>query len=178
MLIDILFILCLILAVFKGYTNGLIVAVFSLAGILIGLAAAMKLSAVVAVKLQAATSIGASWLPFISFALVLIAVIMLVRMGAALVQKAVELVFLGWLNKIAGIVLYLLLYAIVLSILLFFLEKLHFFSPATIQASVTYPYLQPIGPKVLDGIGTVVPFFKDMFVQVSSFFDGVEKTIK
>jgi membrane protein required for colicin V production len=48
MVIDAIFIVLMILAVIKGFRNGLIVAVFSFLGIIIGLAAAMKFSTVVA----------------------------------------------------------------------------------------------------------------------------------
>ena len=49
MFIDTLFLLAMIAALFKGYTKGLVVAVFSFAAIIIGLAAALKLSSAVAV---------------------------------------------------------------------------------------------------------------------------------
>lgn len=93
MLIDIIFLLCMILALIKGYRNGLIVAVFSFVAIVVGLTAAMKLSAYVAEKLGQQTSISQSWLPFISFAIVMIAVVILVRLGATALQKMVEMVF-------------------------------------------------------------------------------------
>jgi membrane protein required for colicin V production len=48
MIIDIIFLLLMIFAVMKGMRNGFVVAVFSFLGIIIGLAAAMKFSTVVA----------------------------------------------------------------------------------------------------------------------------------
>ena len=48
MLLDIILLVLLILAVIKGYQRGLIVGVFSLIAIIVGLAAASKLSTVVA----------------------------------------------------------------------------------------------------------------------------------
>ena len=105
MLIDILFIICMVFALFKGYRNGLIVAVFSLVAIIVGLAAAMKLSVYVAKQLGEYTSVSQSWLPFISFALVMIVVVILIRLGATALQKMAELLLLGWLNKLAGVVL-------------------------------------------------------------------------
>ena len=48
MIIDLIFAVVIVLAIFKGYQRGLIVGLFSLVAVIIGLAAAMKLSAVVA----------------------------------------------------------------------------------------------------------------------------------
>lgn len=171
MLIDIIFLLCMILALIKGYRNGLIVAIFSFVAIVVGLAAAMKLSAYVAEKLGQQTSISQSWLPFISFAIVMIAVVILVRLGAAALQKMVEMVFLGWLNKIAGMVLYAAIYTLVLSVVLFYTEQLHLFDKSTLDTSRTYGFIQPWGPKVIDGIGKVIPLFRDMFSSLTDFFD-------
>ncbi len=52
MIIDIAFALLMVLAIFKGLRKGLILGIFSLLAFLIGLAAALKLSAVVAVYLN------------------------------------------------------------------------------------------------------------------------------
>jgi len=175
MLIDILFIICMVFALFKGYRNGFIVAVFSLVAIIVGLAAAMKLSVYVAKQLGEHTSVSQSWLPFISFALVMIAVVILIRLGATAIQKIAELVLLGWLNKLAGIVLYAVLYMLVLSVLLFFAEKLHLLGPDTIAASKVYGFIQPWGPKIIDGMGQLIPLFSDMFESLSSFFESVGK---
>ena len=48
MLLDIIYAVLIVLAALQGYRSGLIVGLFSLVAIIIGLAAAMKLSAVVA----------------------------------------------------------------------------------------------------------------------------------
>ncbi len=48
MFLDLVLVVILILAVIKGYQRGLIVGIFSFIAIIIGLAAAIKLSTVVA----------------------------------------------------------------------------------------------------------------------------------
>jgi membrane protein required for colicin V production len=158
MLIDILFIICMVFALFKGYRNGLIVAVFSLVAIIVGLA------------------VSQSWLPFISFALVMIVVVILIRLGATALQKMAELLLLGWLNKLAGVVLYAVLYILVLSVLLFFAEKLHLLDANSIATSKVYGFIQPWGPRTIDGIGKLIPLFSDMFESLTDFFETVGKT--
>jgi membrane protein required for colicin V production len=178
MLIDATLTILLILAVFKGYRNGFVVAVFSFFAILIGLAAAMKLSAWVAGLLKENTSVSATWLPFLSFALVMIVVILLVRLGAKLVQSALELVLLGWINKLCGIVLYAALYITVFSVFLFYAEKIHLLKPESLIASRSYAWIQPWGPKAIEWFGRILPFFKGMFEELSHFFDRIPDQVK
>ena len=175
MLLDILLVVILILAIIKGYRRGLIVGVFSLIAIIIGLAAAIKLSTVVAAYIGKAIKISDAWLPIISFAVVFILVVLLIRLGANMLQKTVEVALLGWVNRLGGILLYVAIYLIVYSVVLFYAEQIKLIQPDTIQKSVTYNYIQPLGPKVINGFASVIPFFKDMFTELQSFFEGVAK---
>src|SRR4030095_15282083 len=115
MIIDFVFLILLVLSVIKGMSRGLVVAVFSFLAIIIGLAAAMKLSYIVANWLQHSFNTGKQWLPVLSFLIVMIGVILLVRWIAKLIQAAVNFSMLGWLNKLGGIAFYLLLYLSVYS---------------------------------------------------------------
>jgi membrane protein required for colicin V production len=178
MIIDFIFIILMILAIIKGFRNGFVVAVFSFLGIIIGLAAAMKLSTVVAGWLKDSTHISATWLPFLSFVLVMIAVVLLVRLGALFIQSAMELVLLGWLNKLSGIILYAVLYITLFSVVLFYAEKIHWIKPDTFLASHTYAFIQPWGPKAINLFGTLIPFFKGMFEELSHFFENVHEQVK
>ncbi len=177
MILDIIVVIILILAVIKGYRQGLIVALFSVIAFIVGLAAALKLSVVVADHIGKAVKISDKWLPIISFALVFFAVVLLVRWGAALIQKSVEFAMLGWLNKIGGILLYAGLYILIFSILIFYADQLGFIKLETKNESVTYSYIQPLGPRLMDGIGKIIPVFKDMFQDLEDFFDGVSKQV-
>ena len=170
MIIDIFFMLLLLLACFKGYSKGLIVALFSIIGFIAGLAAALKLSAYAAEKLSGSFNTSGKWLRFVSFLLVFLVVVLLVNLGARLLQKSVEMIMLGWANRLGGILLFIVLYSILLSVFLFYAVQLHFLSDEALAASVTYPYLKPIGPAVIDGLGTVVPIFKNLFTQLQDFF--------
>ena len=87
MIIDIIVAVILILAIIKGYRQGLIVAFFSLIAFIVGLAAALKLSVVVAGYIGKAVNVSDKWLPIISFAVVFLIVVLLVRIGAKFIQK-------------------------------------------------------------------------------------------
>lgn len=177
MLLDIIFSILVVLAVIRGYRQGLIIGLFSLVAVIIGLAAAIKLSTVVAAWIGRAVKVSEEWLPLISFIVVFIIVVLLIRFGAKAIESTVEVVMLGWLNKLAGIVLYVAISTIVFSVLLFYAEQMQLLQPATIESSLTYEYVQPWGPRVINGIGSVIPVFKDMFDELKRFFENVSDKI-
>ncbi len=177
MLLDLIFTVIIVLAVLKGYQRGFVVGLFSLVAVIIGLAAAMKLSAIVAGFIGSAVRVSDEWLPVISFAVVFLIVILLIRMGARVIEKTVEVALLGWVNKIGGIILFAAIYIVVFSVLLFYAEQMKLIQPETINKSVTYSFVQPWGPKAINGFGSVIPIFKDMFGELKRFFDGVAQKI-
>jgi len=71
--------------------------------------------------------------------------------------------------------LYIIIYTIVFSVILFFAEKMVLLKPDVIADSLVYKYVSPWGPRVIDNLGKIIPFFKGMFVQLEQFFEGVAK---
>ena len=175
MLIDIIFILVLILAIFQGLSKGLILGIFSFLAIIIGLAAALKLSVIVANYIQGSAVTASKWLPLLSFILVLIVVILLVGLVARLIKKTLQFAMLGWLDSFCGMILYIALYTIIFSIFLFYASKLMLIHPEVIAGSRTYQYIAPWGPKVIDNLGKIIPVFKDMFSDLENFFAEIAK---
>ncbi len=176
-MIDILFGIMMIFAIIKGYRKGLIIAFFSMIALIVGLAAALKFSAILATVLENHVSKHTSWIPVVSFILVFTLAVILVNWGAKLIEKAFEVAMLGWFNKAGGIVFYALIYTIIFSVFLFYAETIHLFKPDTLQSSKVYPYVQPLGPKVIDGFGKIIPVFKDMFKELEAFFGNVSEKI-
>ena len=172
-MIDIIFIILIGIAIIKGFQKGLIVALFSIIAFIIGIAAALKLSAVVAVHLQNNAIVAASWLPFVSFIIVFLVVALLINLGGKLIEKTFEMAMLGWLNRLGGIVLYVLLYTIIFSVFLFYAEKIHLFGDAAWVSSKVYPFIKPWAPFVIDEFGKIIPVFKDIFTQLEGYFQSL-----
>jgi membrane protein required for colicin V production len=172
-MIDIIYAILIILAVFKGYRKGLIIAIFSFIGFVIGLAAALKLSVYVASQLKGSVNVSSKILPFISFAVVFLVTVLLIHFGAKLIEKLFEMAALGWANKLGGILLYAVLYTMIFSVFLFYADKINLLTPSAVQSSLTYSFIKPWGPKVINGFGEVLPVFKDMFTQLEDFFAAV-----
>ncbi len=171
MFLDVIVLIIFALAVIKGFSKGFIVGVFSFFAILIGLAAALKLSTVAAAYIGDYTSVSQRWLPVLAFAAVFIVTVLLVKLGARLLQGATSLVMMGWLNKLGGIIFFLLMYLFILSIVFFYAESLGIINPSLANSSVTYPWLSAFAPGVMDALSVIFPFLKNMFNDLLVFFD-------
>src|SRR5258706_6749081 len=178
MILDLCFAVIFILAIFRGYRRGLIVGIFSFVAIIVGLAAAIKLSLVVASYIGKSVKVSEQWLPIIAFIVVFVGVVLLVRLGANFIQRTAEVAMLGWLNRLGGIVLYLAIYIAVFSVLLFYADQVDLLRSETKEKSVTYSFVSSVGPKAINAIGTVVPFFKNMFVDLENFFDDISHKMR
>lgn len=171
--IDLAFALVLAFAFWKGYQRGLIVALFSFVAIFIALAAAMKLSAVTAKWLMQETNLNNAWLPFLSFLLVMVGMLLLVRWTAGLLETAFKFMWVGWINSLGGILLYALISTTAFSILLFYICQIQIISEETKAASFSYPLLESWGPAAMEGIARFIPIFKEMFSTLTEFFEKV-----
>jgi membrane protein required for colicin V production len=174
LIIDILFLIFLLGAIIKGLRRGLIVAVFSLLALIIGLAAAIKLSAVVAMHLKdGGVHVSSKWLPILSFVIVFLIVVFLVRWFEKLLGSIIKFTLLTWVDKLGGVVLYAVVYLAILSVILFYLTKAHVLSDSVIASSKTYNFIEPYGPYIINKIGDLIPVFKDMFSQLEDFFGNI-----
>ena len=104
-------------------------------------------------------------------------VVLLIRLAAKAIERTAEVAMLGWVNKLGGMLLYAAIYTIIFSVLLFYAEQMKLLQPETIQKSVTYSFVQPWGPKAINGFGSILPVFKDMFGELERFFGNVAGTI-
>lgn len=170
MLIDILYAVLLVYAVFKGWTKGVVIAVFSVVALLAGLAAALKLSAGLAVYLEKAGHFHAAWLPAVAFLIIFVGVALLVRLGAKLIEKVLQLTLLGWLNRLCGVILYACIYTVIFSVLLWMANQLYFITPGMKVSSRVYSHVEPVGPAVIDHLGKWFPFCKNIFHDLQDFF--------
>lgn len=170
MIIDIVYGIVILISIFRGYSKGLVLGIFSVIAIFIGLAAALKLSVVVANYLKGDDNSSSKWIPIISFIIVLVAVMLIVGLISRLIKQTIQFAMLGWLDSLLGIFLYVILNTIIFSVLLFYAQKVMLLQPAMIADSVTYPYIAPWGPRLINNLGNILPVFKNMFTELESFF--------
>jgi membrane protein required for colicin V production len=74
-------------------------------------------------------------------------------------------------------ILYASIYITVFSVLIFYAEQILLIKQESISKSVTYSFVQPWGPKVINAFGAVIPFFRNMFDELEQFFEGVSHKV-
>jgi membrane protein required for colicin V production len=178
MALDITALIILTLFFIRGYTRGIIVAVFSFIGIFLGIIVALKMSQAFSCWLLKMGFVSIGWAPIISYIVLFTGVVLLVRILARIGQKFVEGMFLGVVNKMAGGVLYMVLGCIFWSVVLWLGTQMHFFPNELIQASKSYNFLSQIAPFVFMQVGRAMPFLKDTFSNLQSFFNSIDTKTK
>ena len=170
MWLDILTGTIFIIALLKGYKNGFIRALISFFSLLIGLIVAFQFAGWVAGQLKEHTKIASHWLPFISFILVLILVLVILKWIASFLQQTAEWLLLGWLNKLLGIVLYGFIYFTMLSAMVYFLQILGIIEADKMKETYSYQWLQKWWPYCMEKIAIWLPSIKSTLSTFSNPF--------
>jgi membrane protein required for colicin V production len=170
MWLDILTGTLLIVAILQGIRNGLIKAILSFFSLFIGLIVAYQLAGWVANQLKQHTKIESNWLPFISFVVVLLLVLFLIKWVSGLLQQTAELLLLGWLNRVLGIVLYGFIYITIWSAVVYFLEILGVLEAVKMKDAYSYAYLHKWWPYCMEKMSLWLPFIKTTITTFSTTF--------
>ena len=102
--IDILIVILLLFACWRGLKKGLIIELFTLLAVFAGLYAAIHFSDYLAVKLREDADWEWEYVSIVSFALCFLAVGAMVYFGGKMLEKVIQVVQLGIINRIAGAV--------------------------------------------------------------------------
>jgi len=155
-LLDVIIIIPLLLFAWNGYKKGFIVEVASLAALILGLYIAFFFSDFAAEMLNNLFDLDQKYVAVFAFLITFIVVIFLVLTVGKIVQQFINILLLGFLNKLAGAVFGLLKGALLLSILIFVInyfnygefiikqedkEKSIFFTPVESIAPALYSWL-------------------------------------
>lgn len=170
MAIDIIGISLVILFFIRGYMKGIIVAVFSALAIILGIICSLRLSQKLGSWLLAKGIVTSGWAQIISFVLLFIVILLLVRLIAKAMETSARALMLGWVNSGIGGLFYAGMAAIVWSAFLWLGAQMQLISPETIAASKTYTYFAPVAPWVFDKIGAIWPMVKSLLADLQHFF--------
>ncbi len=103
--IDIILLVPFAYALYKGIKNGFVGQVAGISGIILGIILGSRFSALLSTYVAQWISASEQVIKIISFALIIVAVILLATILSKIIEKLFSLVMLGWLNKLLGILL-------------------------------------------------------------------------
>jgi membrane protein required for colicin V production len=151
--LDIILIVLLGLAFIIGFRKGLIIELATLAALLLGIWAGFYFSDWVSAWIANAFDYDGEYINIISFLIIFIVVIVLVQLLARALTKVAKAIALGILNKITGGVFAILKAAVVLSVLIYFMNRFDpertFIAQETRQNSLLFPVIEKIAPVLM-----------------------------
>ncbi len=155
-LIDIIFIVPLMLFAWSGYKKGLIIEAATLVALVLGLYFAIYFSDVAARLLNENFKIDPKYMGAISFVVTFVAIVFGVIAIGKVLEKFINVLLLGFINKIAGSVFGILKGALFISIIIFafsyFGLENSVFSDQSRQKSLLYQPIKAIAPALASWI--------------------------
>jgi membrane protein required for colicin V production len=150
--IDIVLTILLVLSAISGFRKGLIVELASLAALVLGIWGAFEFSHVTSAFLVENLNWKWDHLNIASFIITFIVIVILVHIIGNTVNKIVETVMLGFVNKLAGLVFGIIRTALVLSILLIIFDEIdedvHILSDKAKEKSQMYEPIRNLVPTI------------------------------
>jgi len=138
---------------YKGFRNGFVVELASLAALVLGIFVALHFSYYTADLLREYFNISEKYIYILSIAITFLLVAMLVFLAGKIIHKLVNIIALGFLNRLAGALFGLLKTALVLSVIIYFLNSFDtgssLIKPETKEDSLLYNPIKSIVPLLI-----------------------------
>jgi membrane protein required for colicin V production len=162
--IDIALVIIIILGAYKGYKDGFLLELFSLLGIILGTLGGFKLMGLALIFLSDYIDVDEKYLPYIAFAIVFIAIVLLVTLIGRALRASIDKSFLGRVDEVAGSFLGLFKTAFLLSVGLWLVKSFQYEFPQNwTDDSFVMPKIAAIAPEVAHWVGSFFPSFHDIF---------------
>jgi membrane protein required for colicin V production len=151
-LLDIIILIPLLWFGYNGYKKGLIIEIASLAAFILGLYFAFYFSNFTAGYLKQFFNIQPRYMAAVSFIATFIGVVILVLTLAKILEKFINILMLGFLNKLGGAVFGMLKGALFLSIIIFvinYFDSGHsVIKPQAARQSIFYEPVESLAPMI------------------------------
>ena len=150
--LDIIFLIPLLFALYRGFKKGMVHMVASLAALVLGIFGAIKLRPMFASLLDSIFDISPNYMNVIAFSVAFVSIVLVVHLLAFLVEKLIKAVALNLVNRLLGMGIGLLVTAFVLSMILWPVNQVNaekqIIKPERIEGSILYKPLSAFAPAV------------------------------
>ncbi len=177
MWIDILFLIFIAIAIWKGWSHGFIITFFTTAAWILGIIGALKFCAVVSIYLRDQYQFSSQYLTVISFIIIFIIIAFFVFMIGKALEKVVEIAQLGFINRALGVLLRVIVFIVVFSFFIWLINQAGFISPETKTQSKTFSYLLPTADAAIHFFDQYLPAVKSIFSDIEAFFEELAKKV-
>ncbi len=177
MWIDITWMILAVYGVWKGWKHGIILSVFTTLAWAAGLLAAVKFSSVAAKELHEQFHFNSVYMPVLSFLAVFIVIALVIYLIGKALEQVVEIAQLGFLNRFAGILLYVGIYTVVFSIFVWLLDQVALITPFVKQQSKTYPAIFLVYDFVVNQVSSGIPAVNAIFKNFQEFLEDLTRSV-
>jgi len=154
--IDIVLLVPIVYAAWKGFKHGLIIEIFTLLALFVGIYAGIHFSDFTASFLRNSVGMSSKYVPVIAFTLTFLAIGAMVYFLGKTIEKIIKVTQLTPINKLAGVFFSVLKYLYILSTLLILVEsydeKIGFFPPKVKEESLLYHPVMQVSKLTIPGI--------------------------
>ncbi|MFA8299938.1 MAG: CvpA family protein [Hyphomicrobiales bacterium] len=177
--IDIIILIPILYAAYKGSKKGLIIEVASIVGLIAGAFFAVNYSDFTYSVIENFFDLKPQFLTILSFAITFIVVMLVLVTIGKIIERVVDIIQLGPLNKLLGVVFGILKSALIISIIFFILNNFtserQLFSKESREGSYLYEPVISIAPMIIPYL--TIENFKKIQDEVTKGKDTIEEKI-
>ncbi|HEY5823227.1 MAG TPA: CvpA family protein [Cyclobacteriaceae bacterium] len=164
--IDIFLLVVILIGAFQGYRDGFLMGLISLLGIVLGVFLGFKLMGVGMDFLEKEFNADQTTLPYISFFLIFVIVVVLVTLLGKAIRNSIDKTFLGRVDQSMGVVLGAFKTMFMASVILWIADSLKYAPKAEwTEGSWLYPFTAKLAPDLAGWMAQFLPFFREIFPQ-------------
>lgn len=159
---DIIILICFLPAIISGIMKGFIEQAVALVSLILGAWLAFKFSTVVSGWLQPYFEVSETVLNVISFAVIMVAVVLVLFVLSKILTGVTKLVMLGWLDRLLGLVFALMKAGLLIGIAIILFDtlnvKFEFVEEKVLDESVLYAPIRDIAY-------VIFPYLKELLLK-------------
>ena len=162
--IDIFILLVVLFGAYRGYKDGFLMGLVSLLAVILGVFLGFKLMGEGMIFLEKKFNADQTTLPYISFFIIFILVVVLVTWMGKAIRNSIDKTFLGRVDESMGLILGAFKTLFMVSVLLWIVDSLKYnLKVEWTQGSWLYPFTAKLAPDLAGWIAQFLPFFKEIF---------------
>lgn len=156
---------------FVGFRKGLLLELISLAALVLAILGGLKLLDTALPVMESFVGDVHGLLPFVTFLVVFVGIILVVRLVGLLLKKVIDFTPFGVFDNMLGAILGALKWCVSLSLLLYVADMAGVsITKETADASVIYPIVLKTTPYALEVLSYALPFVKALLFSLKQHF--------
>ena len=168
--IDIVILVFFSIGAYSGYKKGLLLEIISLSAFFIAIIMGIKLMDWGITLLSQFIEGYDAFLPMIVFVIIFIAIVLVMNMLGKAVKKVLDMTLLGSIDDVAGAILGIVKWALMLSIFFWLYDSFGGgFSESIIGNSYLYSPVSKFAPGLLGLVSGIFPFIQEFFENSKDF---------